>query len=264
MILDFGYICMELRTSLNKALSGDKTQYAQEHIFQIGGHAAIQSIAAARAGARVSLVSALATDTLSENITKILRREGIITSAMANSDHPTGLRQIISDCTKTYEINIQGAHTNITPDQIADTMLNERHLIILHDEVPKEFNINILERAKKYGAKTLMSFQSDPKEEQLFDEFIKLLDIVIVKQDISAPIPAKEREKNACHIITTSPKGFDCYCGTYAACIQAGLTRSVADNYARIAQDLYAKSDKSGYAALPYLGDIQTMKSKTA
>jgi sugar/nucleoside kinase (ribokinase family) len=247
MILDFGYVCMELHTSLPEDLQANHHQPATKTTLQVGGHAGLQSIAAARAGARVSLISALSNDLMSKTITDTLRREGIISSAMAYSEKSTGITQIIkSGRDNVTAIETTGAHEEIKADQIAKTVLVPRHLVLLHDDVAHNENEQVLGRTKESGAKSIMSFKKAPES-----SLLEILDIALIcgNKDISTT--------SSCQIISVKEDGFDCFCGTFAACIQAGYKIDKAMLYANCAQTLYSESPHEGYAALPYLGDIQ-------
>ncbi len=249
MILDFGYVCVEMHTFLSEDLKEGQNISARESILQIGGHAGLQSIAAARAGARVSLIGALANDQLSKTISDTLRREGIITSAMAQSEKQTGVNQtIISPNGSKTSFSTMGAHNDIYADQITKTILAPRHLILLHDDVPDEDNMKVIKHAKEHGAKCIMTFNESPSE-----EILKNLDIAIISSGVGID------ENSHSNVIHANSNGFDCFCGTFAACYQAQYTIARSIEYATCAQKLYSESAYVGYAALPYLGDIENI-----
>ncbi len=252
MILDFGYVCMEIHTFLTEDLEIGHHLHAKKSALQIGGHAGLQSIAAARAGARVSLISALSNDFLSKTISDTLRREGIITAAMAQSEKETAVIQTIKSANgKITILETTGAHEDITSDQITKTILAPRHLILLHDNVPEEKNLEILKHAKEHSAKCVMTFCNEPPP-ALFE----FLDIALVSTN------TKHNTQADCHIIPVNPNGFDCFCGTFAACYQAQYPIARSIDYATCAQKLYSESENEGYTAMPYLGNIEDLIKK--
>ncbi len=251
MILDFGYVCMNFDTFLSSKLDVGSSLHAKNTTLQIGGAAALQSITAARCGARVSLLGSIGDDIFGEKILETLRREGIIHSGIIKSSQPTGFVQHIRNNKNiTTTITSSGAHLDISPEQICSTTFHERHILLLHSEVSLDFNITLIEMAKNKNMRVFMSFSDDTV---IDDSLINILDIAfIVKGDDHHT--AKPLLKQ---VIAIDPVGFDCYCGSYAACIQAGMTHERAQDYAISAQNLYQHNANSGYAAIPYLNDIE-------
>lgn len=250
MILDFGYVCMNFDTFLSSKLDAGSSLHATKSTLQIGGAAALQSISAARCGARVSLLGGIGDDIFGEKILETLRREGIIHSGIIKSSQPTGfIQQIKNNDNITTTITSSGAHFDISPEQICATTFHERHLLLLHSEVPLDFNMALIEMAKHKNMRVFMSFSDDAA----IDDFqIKILDVAFItagNKNIEKPLHRR--------VITIDPVGFDCYCGSYAACIQAGMSHERAHDYALSAQNLYQRSTNSGYAAIPYLNDIE-------
>ncbi len=254
MILDFGYVCMEIGVKISRPIQIGKHIKAEETTLQIGGSGAIQTIAAARAGARISIIGTIGNDLFAENIKTVFRREGIITSSILKTNTSTPISQKITDLSgKTTTIENKAGTLTMPTNQSATNMFNERNLILLHDNMNTEQNLEILGRAKNAGCKIIMSFQT---ENHINKDLLNNLDVAIISEGLAIP------KSDNCHITPAAQNGFDCFCGTFAACIQAGLKLTRAHEYAAHAQTLYQENENSGYAARPYLTDIEKRVKK--
>ncbi len=272
MILTFGYLCMEIRSELKSPLTPNTTHQTTHCNLSIGGSAALQSISAARAGARVNLCGTIGSDLFGTKIIEALRREGIQTTALGeNEDLETGLIQSIIDTHQGHtQITAAGANIASTPNQITETWLSEKTLLMLQNDIPVEENIELLIKAKNLKARTLMNFaHNNNVEESLFEH----LDLCIIKGNIETPyaktkivvhntgavtahIDKKEIEFERRTKATDPSATFDCFCGTFAACTQAGLAIEKSIAYAQSAMHLCAQK-KGSYTALPRLDDIE-------
>lgn len=255
MIFDFGHICMELSTKIKEQLSLKSLHICTDQHMQIGGSGALQTIAAARAGARIAKTGIIGNDVFAEKILQTFRREGILTQHLLKTEKSTDIDQKITDTAgKAIKIQSTGANTNITPPAFNNNIYNERNLIILHEEMGEEFNMTALDEITNSGSRSIMSFQTPDAKT---DKYLPHIDIAVISGN---QIPSGKHTSDK--IIHAEENGFDCFCGTLAACLQANLTLEKAVTYAKHAQRLYQESEKEGYAALPYLGDIEEqMKS---
>ena len=273
MILDFGYICMEMHTDIAKPLKAGKQHQSTYCDISIGGSGALQAIAAARAGARVNLCGTIGNDLYGKTILETLRREGIHSTAIAKSDDiQTSLIQSVLDSKgqKTLITNT-GANTKSNASQVANIWLSEKTLLLLQNDCSTEVNLQILKRAKAKGAMTMMCFSHTDNIDKLL---FKHLDFCITEdekelpataptsiifsnnQTISAQINGEETTLPQTTEINDTTGAFDCFCGTFAACIQAGTSTKKSINYALNAAALCAQK-KGGYTALPFLDDIE-------
>lgn len=247
MILDFGYVCMEMHVILGDTLRAGDIYQAKSSALQIGGHAGLQAISAARAGARVSLTTIIGNDLFGEKLTDVFRREGLITTGTIKTEQATPVSQYIKDASgKITALNANYEQLHLNSAQIATTAMSTRHVVLLHDDVPTDLNHDIIDRAKDAGTMCVMSFYQQPDI-----QILSSLDYALIRE------PYAQIESDTCNIIPVKSDGFDCFCGSYTACLQAGLTRAQSMDYALMAQDLYIKSEKSGYDALPYLGNVE-------
>lgn len=236
MIVIFGTISMSINCSLSEGLSLERENYTDDNKTAIGGHAALQAIAAARAGAKIALCGTIGNDLFGKTILDTVRREGINSTSIAKKEQePTG--QIITiECNNAPPLIIttKGANKYTNSTQLPNNAFNQRSLLVLQNDTSNQLNIALTKRAQEKGGKVILTLTNKENENS---ELTGLADMVIDKQ-------------------STNAQGFNCFCGTLAACIQAGMDQETAKHYAQTAGTLAAKNG-GGYNALPYLGDIE-------
>ncbi len=246
MLVNFGYLCIKLQTNLANTLAFPCEITAKESNIRAGGSAINQVIAAARSGAKTSAIGIIGNDLFGKTIIETLRREGIQTSGIAKHDAPTGIINSITDNNgKTASILMTGANEHISADQISDNVLNERTILMLHSNIPASINLSALKRAKDKGAITFISITSN---NNITSELFEYLDIAVTKEGITTPSDIKTK------ILKTNHENIalDSFCGSLAACIQAGLTLTRAVEHANSAATISASKEE-----IPYLDDIK-------
>ncbi len=235
MIIIFGYIYNSNSALIEQELEVNKENSAISEISEISGNAALQSIACARAGARAALCGNIGNDLYGKNILDTLRREGVNTTGVAKHDtEKTGNLISIKSPNSQTAIKTTAANKFLNAEQLPNTSLNQRTLLLLQTDLPPKINADILKRAQTHGSKSILSITNP---ENLDDELVALADLVI--------------EKTA-----QNKKGYNCFCGTLAACLQAGMDQETAELYAQTAGNLASKNG-GGYSALPYLDSIE-------
>ncbi len=289
MILDFGYLCMAFKLNLPSKFNFPCHINTNDRNIRVGGAATNQAIAAARSGAKTALVGTVGNDVFGKTILDTLRREGINSSGIAKSDTQTGIiHEIINVENEKAIISSSGANLESVASQIPDNMLNERALVLLQTDVSKEINLDILKRTKSRNAKSLICI-SDAKN--IDEEMLEYLDIIIIDESNipllcrSLPIQGDDltqlinkdvycvvARNNGCdgaYVInrngdkyeisestpphkTNNTDTFDSFCGTFTACIQAGLNINKSTQYAVSASQLTARKND-----FPYLDEIQ-------
>ncbi len=251
MILSFGVICSHIWLESSDDVTDSGNILATTSQTSISGSAALQAIAAARAGAKTSLTGTIGNDNFAKDILTTLRREGINTSAIAkHEEQQTALRILISSPNgKTLQIHTNNTLHPASADQIPQAALNARTLILLQNDIPAEINVDIMKRARTSSSKTILSIHHD---RNITSEILALADFIIAPEPL-IQLYAPHNEKG-----TAAPdeKAIDCFCGTLAACYQAAMPKEKALDYARAASKIASKQNGT-YTALPYLDDIE-------
>ena len=115
-----------------------------------GGKGANQAIAAARAGAKVSMVGAVGRDGLSKIALAGLLDAGVDTSAIELSTKPTGTAAINVDAQGENAITVSsGAKLDARGDSLDEKNLTPRTTVLLQLEVPMTAMADLVQRARK-------------------------------------------------------------------------------------------------------------------
>jgi ribokinase len=124
-----------------------------------GGKGANQSLAALRSGAKTALVSRVGDDGMGNKIVTGLRREGVITSSVMQSETlPTGCAFIMRDAHGQNRIIVaSGANSEIIADQIPDEILKPGTVVLTQMEAPQQETWELLKRAHAKGAQTILN-----------------------------------------------------------------------------------------------------------
>jgi len=298
MIIVYGsiYIDIEFEISSGSAMDCAFLQADQYHI-KSSGRAPNQALAAVRSGAKTGLIGRIGNDIFAGNILQNIRKEGVITSGVAQGDEPTGMQiHLRRGADNSQRIYTPGANTGVSADQAPSEVLGEGALVLLQTDLSFDQNMEILQKAKKSGATTILNLSPSIEMKQ---KMLDLVDYLIVNSDEAAKLAGKmdisatqnalkiahglsKQGKLTC-ILTQGEKGCiavtkegagwsmsalnleevtdkagaeDAFCGTFAACIQSGLPIASSLKRASIAATLTC-TKKGIHEALPYLDDIE-------
>lgn len=289
MIFVFGSVLQLIRVETDADNSIAPYEFAKHYKNSVGGKGALQSLAAAKTGAKTAIVSRTGDDELSKHILFRLRKHGVVTSGVAKDDNmQTGTSVRLEHEHRT--IIALGANTGALAEQVPVESLSEKSVVLMQTELGTEQNSKLLQMARENGAKTILN--ASPRFEFSEDD-LPNIDYMIVglnnKDKWEEQVGAKESAK---HIITIfiSPKGEielnmrgttspipkaklegldwkypesyeDAFCGTFAAGLYDGLPMDKILLRAHIASALTA-SRSGGYDTIPYSDEVEeTLKA---
>ncbi|MDV6373968.1 ribokinase [Deinococcus arenicola] len=122
-----------------------------------GGKGANGAVAAALAGAAVTLVGAVGKDAFSEVALSGLRRAGVNLSHLLTLDVSTGLALItVSDAGENAITVASGANARLTPQHLPEGFSAFTHLL-LQQELPPEITLEAARRASAAGLSVLLN-----------------------------------------------------------------------------------------------------------
>lgn len=135
-----------------------------------------------RAGAdKVALVGKISDDEMSNHILTKLRREGVMTSGVAQSALPTSTHITIRDpAGRRFEVIATGANAETSHEQVPDEILTDKALLLLQTDLSAAENATLLERAKARGTKTVMNLAPSI---EMSKKTLKNIDYLIVNHD---------------------------------------------------------------------------------
>jgi len=260
MILTFGYICMGIDITLEDAIGDTSPLKSQSSITSVNGRAALQAIAAARMGGKVSLVGCIGNDLFAQHILDVLRKDGIQTAGIIAQDTDTGLITKITDVKgEAKTILTRGANTQSSVEQIPDLSLNERTLLLLQDEFSAAMQLPLIERAKNKGARVMICCDDGGNIGALLPH----VDMIVCKGELTLTITNEHTIVIQNEAIPRGAGCFDAFCGSVAACFQAGMSMPRTLEYAHTAAQLAAQK-VGAYESLPYLGHVKEALEKSA
>lgn len=286
MILVFGSILQSITIEDDPDNVVGSTSFAKLYANSVGGKGALQSLAAAKAGGKTALVGRTGDDELSKHILMRLRKHGVITSGVAKADHAqTGTTTYISNEDRT--IIALGASEKTIAEQIPQEVLNDRSVVLTQTELDMTETGAVFEIAKNKAATTILNLS--PRID-IESSTLKLVDYLIapstakdalgdlsaypklttiflnndgscelrLKTGASSPIPKISLD----HLQWLHPEGSqDAFCGTFAACLYAGLGLDKALIRSLVAATLSA-SKAGEYDSIPYSDEVnETLKT---
>lgn len=158
MIIVFGSLGMDMSVRLDHLPQAGETVLSSDYDLNPGGKGGNQALAAARTGARVAMIGKVGDDNYGRTISDTLRKDGVTVSGIGRSDLPTGssIHSRDKDGRKNIVV-LTGANAEAASDQIPDEILLPSNLLLLQMELPVDQTLEVLERAKAKGCKTVLN-----------------------------------------------------------------------------------------------------------
>lgn len=198
MIVIFGPLSIDVHLHAQKLPHGETPQDADKHHIFYGGKTAAQAIAAARAGAKVTVLGTVGGDEYGTRIIEMLNKENVITSGIGMATTPTGLMVTTHDTGRQRQsITSHGANQTSPLSLIDKNFFNEKMIVLVQTGMDVAENLKILTMAKESGAMTMMNLAPYI---DLSQKMLDLLDYLIVNHEEAEKLAAKlglKVEKNA-------------------------------------------------------------------
>ncbi len=296
MLIVFGSINMDMVVEPEHLPQAGETVLCDDYDLFPGGKGANQALAAARMGARVALVGCAGGDHYSQQILATIRRQGVMTSGVAESERPTGCAMIMREKGGRNRIIVAGgANNEARADQVPDEILREDTMVLTQGEVPAAEICTLIRRAHARGVRVILNLApAFPLPEDVLGMVWILVvnEIEIGQVTASLGLPAASpaemakalaaKGKTTC-IVTLAEKGSvvaqldgktftvsalpidavvdttgagDAYCGTLAACLYSGMNLEESARWAAVAGSL-ACTKEGTINAFAYQDDIR-------
>ena len=296
MLIVFGSINMDMVISPSHMPQAGETVLCPDYELLPGGKGANQALAAARMGARVALVGSAGSDAYAPQILNVIRRQGVITSGVAQSDLPTGCAFIIREEGGQNRIIVAtGANVEAKADQVPDEILRPDYMVLTQTELPSEEVFTLIRRAHEKGLKVILNLAPavDLPEDILSKIYILVVNEIEIEQaarsldipvgDHAVMAKALSQKGGTTCIVTLAEKGSivalpdgsifrinaldleevvdttgagDAYCGTLAACLYEGRSLEDSVRWASAAGSL-ACAELGTIDAFAYQADVQ-------
>jgi ribokinase len=153
------------------------------HLGQ-GGKGANQAVAAARLGARVSMVTRVGQDVFGEQLLANLRAHGIdVSHAVVDQERPSGVASIVvDDHARNSILVVPGANHGLSAEDVraAAAVIESADLLLCQLEVPLETVREALRLARSAGVRTLLN---PAPASTLPDDVLRLTDLCIPNEN---------------------------------------------------------------------------------
>lgn len=296
MLVVFGSINMDMVVQPDHLPKPGETVLCPDYQLFPGGKGANQALAAARIGVRVALVGCVGGDAYARQVLDTIRRQGVMTSGVAQSDRPTGCAMVFRERGgRNLRIVASGANNDTTSDQVPDEILREGNMILVQTEVPDAEVFDLIRRAHAHGVRVILNLAPVVP---LPDDILPMVSVLVVNDievdqvasnlglgEIEHADMAREiatRGKTICiatlaenGVLVANPDGSsftvnalpvevvdttgagDAFCGTLAAYLYNGMDLADAVRHAAIAGSL-ACTKEGSIDAFAYQDDIES------
>ena len=290
MVVVFGSINLDLVARVPRFAQPGETLAAESFAMHPGGKGANQALAAARAGARVTLVGAVGRDAFAAPALALLHAGGVDLSAVRAVAGPTGVALIeVAASGENRILIIAGANAHVDANDVSADWLRPSTVVLLQQEIPAAANRMLAARAA--GARVVLNAEpARTVEPELLDHVSILVvneiemrplaaasnlpaepvaftaafarrhgGIAVVTQGAQGAIAA---ERGACYALRAPPVAAvdttgagDAFVGVLAATVDRGCSLCVALTWAVAAGSLACTRD-GAQPALPHAAEI--------
>ena len=272
MIVVFGSINLDFIATLEHLPKPGETALGATYITAPGGKGANQALVAARMGAKVKMIGAVGRDSVAVEALALLSAEGVDLTGVRDVELPTGAAFIGVDAQGENLIMVaSGANAAVKADALRALKLTENDILLVQREVPERELANAIGYAHAQGARVILNAAPAGR---VAPELLLALDVLITNEHeaaivaqglgITATDPGEiariiDAEHGVATIVTLGAAGAigwtggvrrpvsapaitaidtvgagDCFCGAFAAALDAGfgftgaLARAVA------------------------------------
>ena len=152
-VVVLGSMNVDLVTKVDKLPLQGETVFAETFLTENGGKGANQAVAAARLGAKVSMIGRVGSDDFGQQILQNLRAESVNTDKVSkDSETGTGIALITVDAQSQNTIVVSsGANMNCGKPEIGhlESLLGSADCLVLQNEVPYEVNLQAARLARE-------------------------------------------------------------------------------------------------------------------
>ncbi len=187
MIVVFGSINIDLVIAAPRLPAPGETVIGDGYALLPGGKGANQALAAARDGARVSLVGAVGRDGFAEAALALLRDGEVDLSLVSRADRPTGCAAITVAPSGENLITVAaGANRAARAADVPDRLLGPGTTVLLQLEVPLPEVTRLVARAKAPGSRVILNLAPAAALDR---ETLRRIDVLIANEGEAAALP---------------------------------------------------------------------------
>jgi len=158
MIVVFGSVNVDMVMAVKTMPRPGDTVLSPSYKMIPGGKGANQAVAAARAGSEVKFFGSIGQDDFGKFAISAMEESGVDLTGLSKCAEPTGCAMVCVDATGENMISVaSGANSKANQSKIPDFLLSKGNTLVLQLETPLQQNWDLIERAKKIGARTILN-----------------------------------------------------------------------------------------------------------
>ncbi|MGW0532684.1 ribokinase [Streptomyces sp. NPDC003032] len=178
---------MDLVAYVAKAPRRGETVTGREFRTVPGGKGANQAVAAARAGATVSMIGAVGSDTFGAQLRSSLEHSGVDTDLLRTVETPTGTAHIVVDDEGGNAIVVvpgaNGTVKGLTPGD--EALIASANALLLQLEIPVKGVVAAARAARRHGVRTVLT---PAPAQHLPDELLAATDLLLPNEHEAATL----------------------------------------------------------------------------
>ena len=158
MVVVFGSINLDLVSRVERFPAPGETLTGSAFATFPGGKGANQALAAARAGAHVSLYGAVGRDIFADRALELLAAGNVDLAGVARVDDATGCASILVEARgENCIVVVPGANALADPMRVPEAVLAPETVVVLQQEVPAAANEALIRRARHKGSRIVLN-----------------------------------------------------------------------------------------------------------
>ncbi len=196
-----GSVNMDLAVRTPRLPAAGETVLGSDFATGQGGKGANQAIAAARAGAEVSIIGAVGTDAFGDELADVLQANGVDIDRLRRVDGATGIAVItVDDDAENTIVVAAGANGRLTGLTSADeALIRASDLLVMQLEVPPDV---VLAGARAAHAASVPVLLNPSPAQQLPAELLAMVTLLVVNEG-EAAVLGDDSIRSVPHAVTT-------------------------------------------------------------
>ncbi|MEU3981798.1 ribokinase [Streptomyces sp. NPDC026672] len=195
-----GSMNMDLVTYVAKAPQRGETVTGREFVTVPGGKGANQAIAAARAGATVSMIGAVGNDAFGTRLRDGLEHSGVDTDSLRTVEGPSGTAHIVVDDEGGNAIVVipgaNGTLDHLTPGD--EGVIASADALLLQLEIPLDGVLAGALAARRHGVRTVLT---PAPAQPLPPELLDATDLLVPNEYEAATLTGRPDPRDAAHAL---------------------------------------------------------------
>ncbi|MCG2667425.1 ribokinase [Bradyrhizobium sp. GCM10023182] len=174
-----GSINMDVVATADRHPKVGETVAGREVLYFPGGKGANQAVAAARLGAKTTLIGRLGKDAFGTELRTFLAAQGVDLGSLRDADTHSGTAIITVAASDNTIVVIPGSNALVSAEDVADTPLAMDDVAVSQFEIPLPTIAAFFQRARSAGATTLLN---PAPAQKMSPELLALVDILVLNE----------------------------------------------------------------------------------